>query len=194
MKLVIGLGNPGKEYDKTRHNVGYAVVDTLVSEISRIRICDVKFRHDRKLNSEIAKVDDLVFAKPTTFMNNSGLAVSKLASYFRVARNDIYVVHDDLDINIGDFKIQNTKGPHNHNGVLSVEEHLGGRDFWRVRVGIENRKRVHDDTKSNLAFIPGEDYVLSRFGKDEIGIVDKATKQIVEDLLGIYLAEGKQNG
>lgn len=143
MKLVIGLGNPGAKYLKNRHNVGHMFVD---------------------FSKRGAKTD--------TFMNDSGKFVRKLVNKGQVAGSDLYIVHDDLDIPLGQYKIQFGVGPKVHYGIQSVERELGTKDFWRVRVGVDNR-----DPNDRMA---GEDYVLQDFTGEELetlkGVFDAINK------------------
>lgn len=153
MKLIIGLGNPGKKYCNNRHNAGYMVIDALNS-------------------GDLPK--GVIAKKTNVYMNNSGEDVKKFVRFYKVSRDELYIIHDDLDIPLGQYKIQFGKGPKVHNGVNSVEEALGETDFWRVRVGVDNR-----DPESR---IPGEQYVLQDFTIGERKILADAMKNIVADL------------
>jgi len=155
MKLVVGLGNPGKEYTRNRHNVGYVFVE--------------KFKKE--------EISPRVMAVPSdVFMNSSGDMVAKLVSYYKTNLDDLYIVHDDLDIPLGEYKIQKGVGPKDHNGVNSVEESLKSNDFWRVRIGVDNR----DPQKR----IPGEEYVLMNFNAQETDILNKVIERAITDLHG----------
>ena len=154
MKLIIGLGNPGKQYENTRHNVGYLVVDQL-----------------RKKNLP----KDLVIKKTGAFMNESGKAVKNLTTNYQLPTTNLYVVHDDLDISLGQFKIQKGRGPKDHKGIQSVEDVLGTSEFWRVRIGVDNR-----DPENR---IPGEEYVLQEFTDEEKRIRDKVISEVIKDLV-----------
>jgi len=167
MKLIVGLGNPGSQYKNNRHNVGFMVVDRLVT---------AAFENSGKLKAELIKGERAVVAKPTTFMNDSGEAVSLLSSFFKVPSTDTYAIHDDLDIPLGEYKMQFGVGPKVHNGVNSIEAKLGTKDFWRVRVGIENRNREEGPQ------ISGEEYVLKNFNEDEIKVRDTVINKVVEEL------------
>lgn len=149
MKLIIGLGNPGEKYKKTRHNAGFMVIDSM----------------DKKSSSK------LILAKPRTFMNESGKAVKEMVKKYAVKTPDLLLIHDDLDISFGSFKLQFGKGPHQHNGVASIEDCLGSKEFWRLRVGIDNRQ-----IGSKQA---GEDYVLGKFATEEL----KSLKILIESQL-----------
>src|SRR6185369_4075580 len=117
MRLFVGLGNPGKKYEKTRHNVGWLVLDSL-------QIPNTKFEVQKQFNAEVLKIGETILAKPQTFMNDSGVAVSAIVNFYKIEPDNIYVIHDDLDIKLGEYKIQKGKGPKQHNGILSIEEKL----------------------------------------------------------------------
>lgn len=171
MKLYVGLGNPGDKYVGTRHNVGFMLMDKLASKYS------CSWEQSGKLESLIAKpaAVALMFAKPQTFMNNSGKAVSSLMNYYNIEKTELTVVHDDLDFRLGEFKMQTEKGPKEHNGLLSIERTLGYSDFKRIRIGIDNRE---DGNR-----ISGEDYVLQKFDDEEMQIVDRILEKIAVELL-----------
>ncbi|MBI4034933.1 MAG: aminoacyl-tRNA hydrolase [Candidatus Chisholmbacteria bacterium] len=175
MKLVVGLGNPGEKYGITRHNLGFLLVDTLAGRKNQFKLV-------RKFNSLICKLKtencELLLAKPQTFMNRSGEAVRKLVNSYQLQVDSLYVVHDDLDIKLGEYKIQKGKGPKVHRGILSVEQSLGRSDFWRVRVGVDNRQATSDKRQVTS----GDEYVLSKFPKDERLIIDRVISSVVERL------------
>lgn len=167
MKLIIGLGNPGEKYKNNRHNVGYIVIDVL----------------------EKAGLSDGTVAKKTNvFMNNSGEAVKQLVTRYLVTGDSkrktsheptsyesLYIIHDDLDIPLGQYKIQKGKGPKLHYGIQSIDKTLGTGRYWRVRVGVDNR------TPENR--VPGEKYVLEDFTKEEKKTLDDVVKKIIDKLL-----------
>ncbi len=169
MKLLVGLGNPGKEYAQNRHNVGFMFLDTFKTFET--------FNTNKRAYAEVSRdlVRDLLLAKPNTFMNSSGKAVKALLEYYKISLEDLYVVHDDLDIKLGEFKIQKGKGPKIHNGVNSIEETLKSNDFWRVRIGVDNR------TLENR--IPGDQYVLSNFEGFEASKLPDIFEKIKPELL-----------
>ena len=169
MKMIIGLGNPGIKYEETRHNVGFMVLDKLVS--------DGDWKESKKLKGVLKKNTKMVFLKPSTFMNNSGQAVVGALRFYKVQLEDMWMVHDDLDLELGEYKIQKGVGPKVHNGLSSVEECLGNKNFWRVRIGVDNRKGER--------VLPGEEYVLSKFSDVEKRIVDKVILKVVEELRGV---------
>lgn len=153
MKLIVGLGNPGKKYAKTRHNVGYLLIDGL-------RL--------------VVPSADIVPIKSGVFMNKSGQAVKKLVDSHKTAMDDLYIVHDDLDIKLGEYKIQKDKGPKDHKGVNSIEDALGKTDFWRIRIGVEDR-----ESKKRIS---GEEYVLQEFDDEELAIIEKVADKVIKDL------------
>lgn len=153
MKVIVGLGNPGLRYSKTRHNAGYFFVE--------------KF-------SETSKLKDVVIKKTDVFMNESGSFVIRMLSKYKIPLNNLYIVHDDLDIPLGEFKIQYGKGPKIHNGLNSIYEELGSHDFWHVRIGVDAR------TQENRP--QGGDYVLENFTDAEKTILDKVIASTCQKL------------
>jgi len=186
MKLIVGLGNPGDKYKNTRHNLGFMALDVFASKISN-KNQKSKFKDDGKLQSLIftylqptARNQQIVFAKPQEFMNNSGQVMKKLLVRYKIKLPDLWVIHDDLDIRLGEFKIQKGKGPKVHNGLLSIYEELSSNNFWHVRIGVDNR------VEGNR--IPGEMYVLQNFNEQEKNalsiVLEKATSELSEKLFG----------
>lgn len=156
MKLIIGLGNPGDKYKNNRHNVGYMVIDALNS----------------------ADLPSGIIAKKTdSFMNESGEGVKNLMSKSKCQISNLYVVHDDLDLKLGAYKIQMGKGPKVHNGVNSIEEALNDSDFWRVRVGVDNR---NPENRTQ-----GNEYALSDFTADEEVVLKEVITKVVGELRGL---------
>jgi peptidyl-tRNA hydrolase, PTH1 family len=170
MKVIVGLGNPGREYKDTRHNVGFMVLEKIATDTG------VGFQTNKKLFSQIIKLPDLILIKPETFMNDSGKAVRAVIDYFVPALDfhNLYVVHDDLDIEIGKTKTQLGKGPKEHNGLQSIYQHLSSDQFWHVRVGV--------DAREGIRLVSGSDYVLGKLKDDESLIVDKVCETIVDNL------------
>ncbi len=125
-KLVVFLGNPGSQYKLTRHNAAWIFADSL----------DLPLSWQSKFHSLFIKDSDTVYLKPQTFMNESGLAVSEAASFFSVKPKDILVVHDDIEKQIGDILLENGGGLRGHNGLRSINQHLGTSDFPRLRIGV----------------------------------------------------------
>ncbi len=166
IKLIVGLGNDGKIYQDTRHNVGFLFLDQLEKE----------FKKDSKLNTYIGQSilnnSKITLAKPTTMMNLSGIAVHKLLNYYKLKNEELLVAHDDLDLVLGSFKIQFGKGPKVHNGISSIDEFIGN-NYWRLRIGIDNRP---EDIRSKI--VPS-DYVLNKFGRDELKIIGDVFTKIL---------------
>ena len=166
MKLVVGLGNPGEAHANNRHNVGFVMVDRLAGEGAE---------WESKFEALILKAKDYLLVKPQMFMNRSGEVVAKIANFYKVTIDDLVVIHDDLDIRLGEYKIQKGVGPKVHNGLTSVEERLGTANFWRLRVGVDNRP-------AGQARVPGDEYVLSDFTAEEKeisdGVIEKAVKEL----------------
>jgi PTH1 family peptidyl-tRNA hydrolase len=165
MKIIIGLGNPGIQYSKTRHNAGYMVADNL-SQI-------VKEKPGIPNKSQI-----LVFKSPN-FMNQSGDFVKKQVDKYQIKTEDLYIIHDDLDIPFGESKIQFGRGPKDHNGVASVDEALGTNQYWHVRVGIDNRSKVKGKRQE------GEQYVLQNFADKEKQMLPEIIKSVSKKLVTI---------
>ncbi|MGM0501102.1 MAG: aminoacyl-tRNA hydrolase [Bacillota bacterium] len=161
MKLVVGLGNPGSKYKDTRHNAGFMVVDRLADKYN-FRLS--KEEKKALVAKERIKGEKIILAKPQTFMNNSGQAVQQLANYYKIEPKDVVVVYDDLDLDAGQLKIKPKGGHGGHNGVKSIINCLGAKNFSRVRIGI-GRPEYRTVT----------DYVLSKFSREE--------KKEVEDAL-----------
>lgn len=151
MKLIVGLGNPGEKYSKTRHNVGFTLLDKYVQEKG------LTWKKDKKFKAEIAKDEKVMFAKPQTFMNKSGESVAKMVEYFNIELKDLYVVHDDVDLEFAQVKHHFGRGSAGHKGVQNVMDILKSSDFWRIRVGVGRPENPEIDT---------DDWVLQNF-KDE---------------------------
>jgi PTH1 family peptidyl-tRNA hydrolase len=182
MKLIIGIGNPGKKYENNRHNAGFFVIDRLVEEF-RVRGYGLQQEWKRSTKGKLQYIwfdvdgEKIEFIKPQIFMNDSGFSVAyAYKNHPELEYEDIYIIHDDLDLSLGSYKIQKGKGPREHRGLLSIYGLLGNKDFWHVRVGVENRQK-----RSKVP--SGEDYVLQDFTKDELEILVKTINNIVSELL-----------
>jgi peptidyl-tRNA hydrolase, PTH1 family len=184
MRMIVGLGNPGKEYERTRHNVGFMVVDALQQEMSKSQaliseqISNLNLQYQNKFDASVVKLNEYLLVKPQTFMNKSGEAVARVARFYKIPAAQICVVHDDLDIELGKKKIQLGKGPRIHNGVNSVEQSLGTTEFWRIRIGIDGRDPEEKTT------IPGHNYVLSPFKAEERNRISAVIDEVVEAIRG----------
>jgi len=173
MKLIVGLGNPGNKHKNNRHNSGFMVID----ELARL-LLDEEWSSVKKFQSSIIKHEGLfMLIKPQTFMNQSGKAVKKLIDQYKIESSDLWVIHDDLDIALGDYKIQKGKGPKLHKGIRSIEEKLGKTDFWRVRIGVENRSEENK--------ISGETYVLQDFTEKEIEVIISNIVKISREIISL---------
>jgi PTH1 family peptidyl-tRNA hydrolase len=167
MKLIVGLGNPGDQYKDTRHNIGYMVVDRLSHELGRN---NVQFSLDKTHMALTARVSDVLLVKPTTFMNNSGIAVKALADYYSIHPTDIWVIHDDIDLPLGKIRIREKGGSAGHNGVTSILKTLSSDQFVRFRMGIGRGMTAKGAGEhKNLHHRSVIDFVLSRFTQSETG-------------------------
>lgn len=162
MKLYVGLGNPDKKYEHTRHNLGQIVINKLATSLT----------NSPKLSAQIFKDQDTIFAITNEYMNNSGIAIAKIANYYKISPENIYIIHDDLDLEVGDWKAQFDRGAAGHNGVISTIQHLGTQGFNRIRIGIGH-------PQNNLSV---EDYVLLPFNSDEKVLINETIGKIVEDI------------
>jgi len=178
MKLIVGLGNPGKKYERTRHNIGFIVIEKLVRELG-FNADD--FKISKKAKAEYLKENyngkKLEFLKPMNFMNNSGFSVACASKNNNInLEEELIVIHDDKDIPLGAVKIQTNKSAAGHNGIKSIIEHLGTQNFARVRIGVapEDPRKI-----GNTA-----DFVLKKFGffeKKKINLgIDKAVEGIIK--------------
>jgi peptidyl-tRNA hydrolase, PTH1 family len=168
IRLVAGLGNPGREYASTRHNAGFWFVDRLASRLA------VSFASEAKFGGDVAKSGTLRLVKPMTFMNLSGRAVAGLARFFAIAPAEILVVHDELDLLPGKAKIKFGGGHAGHNGLRDIQAHLGSSDFWRLRIGI-GHPRDSELTQQEVV-----DYVLKPPRNDEATAIDEAIHRALE--------------
>ncbi|MBQ4584227.1 MAG: aminoacyl-tRNA hydrolase [Bacilli bacterium] len=150
MKLIVGLGNPDKEYENTRHNIGFMIVDNFVDNLNWTK------KHNSLIYSTNISGQKVLFVKPLTYMNNSGLAVREIANYYDVDINDILIIHDDLDLAFGTYKLKKNSSSGGHNGIKSIISNLHSEAFARLKVGIS---KANGDVK---------DYVLGKFSKAEI--------------------------
>ena len=152
MILVVGLGNPGKKYEKTRHNVGFMVIDELKK---------------KELTNNIKLL------KPETFMNSSGIAVSNLMNFYKIKPENLWVIHDDIDILIGKIRISKNRGAGGHKGIQSIIKEIGTKDFQRIRIGICPLK----DKPEYL-----EKFVLQKFFKSEEKILNEVIEKVTKSI------------
>lgn len=178
MKLIVGLGNPGKQYEKTRHNVGFMALDNLWKKLKETNEAN-KWELSKKFNAETCEVHigekKIILAKPMTFMNDSGQAVQMILHYYQIETNNLLVVHDDKDLPLGTIKTQTDRGHAGHNGVRSITECLGTQNFSRIRIGVAsaNPKKMSDISK----------FVLNKFGLFEKKELQKTLVEATEQIL-----------
>lgn len=185
MKLVVGLGNPGEKYDHTRHNLGFGLLDEFVRKNNL-----ESWSFEAKFKAEIIKIgNDLILARPQTYVNQSGLAVAALANFFKIAPADITIVHDDLDLTLGKIKVRLGGSGAGHHGVESVIKELGTDQFIRVRLGIGNEKS-HSGEHNRIPF-SAEKFVLEKFSSKEKSEVKQMIKQGIK-ALEIIFDQGRQ--
>ena len=185
MLLLVGLGNPGEKYQKTRHNLGFVLVEQLGKELeagppSPRRLAGLRgveeFKLNKKTKSLVArfrvKDSEVILAKPQTFMNLSGQSVRSLIDYFRVSVKDVVVVSDDSNLEVGEARVRFAGEAGGHKGLQSIIEAIGG-DFWRVRVGIGSPPEK----------MPLEDYVLENFSPAQRAIIDKVIDELANKMV-----------
>lgn len=209
MKLIVGLGNPGKEYENTRHNIGFMALDNYIAsaawkksstnQINSNAVKDIINNYDNMANWQkkfkglytciTINNEKVYFLKPGTYMNLSGESVRELVNFFKINPEDILVIHDDLDLDLGRIRIKQNSSDGGHNGIKSIISNLGTKNFVRLKVGISHNKKY--DTK---------DYVLGHFNKEEQDILTKnylIINNIINDFIlntDIYKLMNTYNG
>lgn len=178
--LIVGLGNPGKDYALTRHNAGFIVIDKLAADAG---IALNKRKFNAVYGSGRLGALEALLAKPLGYMNRSGPPVQQLAAYYRISSQDVLVVHDDIDLVFGRIKIKEKGGHGGHNGIKSLIAAFGDGDFARVRIGVGRPASGSD----------AADHVLSRFAKDERTALDQVIT-LARDAVVTVLSEGVQTG
>ena len=166
MKIVAGLGNPGSEYEKTKHNVGFMFVDALADKLG---VTDWKDKFDAKIGEARIGAEKVLLVKPQTYMNESGQAIGPLMNFYKLDAEDLIVVHDDMDIPAGTIRIRKKGSAGGHNGIKSVLAHVGDEHFARVRIGIGRP-------------MPGwtvVNHVLAPFVPEDVPKIDEAIKYLV---------------
>ncbi len=184
MKIIIGLGNPGEKYDGTRHNLGFETLDHLLKKYEPLD--ESAWEESKKTKSQIKKLSvkkiEALLAKPQTYMNNSGLAVSLLVKYYKIKPEDIVIIHDELDLPLGKIQIRFGGGTAGHNGLESIIASLGTDKFLRIRMGVGKPMRVDGkrfDVKSGKSV---ENYVLGHFQEQEHHEVRTMIKHVQKNL------------
>ncbi len=180
VRLLVGLGNPGSSYSKTRHNIGFMVIDALSGAYS---IPVEKKKWDVMFGRGKIKDKRVILAKPMAYMNRSGPPIRRLADYFGITGKDILVIHDDIDLTFKRLKIKMKGGHGGHNGIKSMINAFGNGDFTRLRMGVGRPDGPKDVT----------DHVLGRFSEDEKEILDETVKR-AEDAAVTILCDGFQEG
>lgn len=176
MYMLVGLGNPGKDYAKTRHNIGFIFLDYLAEKFN------LSFKQSRwqaEITKETLWGRQVILLKPLTYMNRSGQAVGEACRYHHIEPSEMLVIHDDLDLELGKIKLVTNRGTGGHNGIRSIVEHLGTRDFMRIRVGI-GRPRTKEEVSN---------YVLNRFAPEEQVLIQQ-TLENIEEAVQLVFAKG----
>jgi len=156
MKLVVGLGNPGRKYKDTKHNVGFMCLDHYAKQNS------AKFKKDNKFYGESLKLANVILLKPHTFMNLSGQSVRATMDYYNIDIEDVLIIYDDLALPLGKTRLREKGSAGGHNGIKSIISHIGTQEFKRVRIGIDSNPMIE-----------AKDYVLGKFSKKEKQAIDE---------------------
>ena len=177
MYLIAGLGNTGKKYTHTRHNVGFIVIDKIITQY--------KFeKYKESVNSHIFKgkifEEKVLLMKPMTFMNNSGKAVSEIANFYKIPVNKIFIIHDDIDLSVSRVKVKCGGSDAGHNGIKSIDMHIG-KGYYRIRIGVGKPDN----------FLETKDYVLKKFSNNDFSKIEKKSDKLVGNIL--YLLKNDIN-
>jgi PTH1 family peptidyl-tRNA hydrolase len=175
--LIVGLGNPGKEFENTRHNAGFLFIDYLKDNFD---FSEWEFKKNMNADISQGRISDkkIILVKPQTFMNNSGLAVKKAATFFKIPVENIWVVHDDIDIPMGEMKISKSRGSAGHKGIESIISYFKTKDFIRFRIGIKPKTVLNQIKKEKFVldkFNISESKKLKSLQKDFIKVIELAT-------------------
>lgn len=179
MKCIIGLGNPGRKYDNTRHNIGFMAVDHLAESMG-IELSNKKFKAE--YGAGYVNGERVMLVKPLTFMNLSGEAVRPLIDYYKIDVEDILVLYDDLDIPVGHLRLRQKGSGGGHNGIKSLNQHLGTQKYKRIRMGI-------DRPEPGVSVV---NYVLGKFPKSDAGILEKVI-QTTDDACTAFITKDFQD-
>ena len=183
MKIIVGLGNPGKKYENTRHNVGFLALDKISEKMKAQSEKPIEFRLEKKFNAEVVKFkmgkEEILLVKPQTFMNLSGEAVKKTVDFYKVNQaSDLIVVHDDIDLPVGSTRIRFKGSSAGHKGLQSIIDSLATESFMRVRLGVGRPENEN---------IKVEDWVLQKLSREELKVIEGAIEGLVKQGMG-YLA------
>ena len=174
MWLIVCLGNPGRRYAKTRHNIGFMVADDIATRYG----IELKTKESYRIGKGSVEGNEVILVEPLTFMNRSGTAVKEVMRRFPLESGNLVVVHDDLDMETGKLKIREKGSSGGHRGIESIMENLGTREFIRVKIGIGREEGV-----------PAEEYVLRKFGKDQIPFIKDAIVR-ASDAIAAIIRDG----
>lgn len=168
MKLIVGLGNPGSEHEKNRHNIGFMCLDEIADFYN---FPEFKSKHQGLISQSIIDGIKIILLKPTTYMNLSGQSVQAVCKFYKINIEDIIVIYDDIDINPGQIKAKKSGGHGGHNGLRDINSHMGP-DYWRIRIGVG-----HPGDKNRVS-----GFVLSNFGKTEWSLVEPNIYEVARNL------------
>jgi PTH1 family peptidyl-tRNA hydrolase len=180
LKLVVGLGNPGRDYQDTRHNAGFMIADKIALDFG---ITFDKKKRDTVYGRGLVEGSDILLVKPMAFMNRSGPPVRNLAQYYRIPSKDMLVIHDDIDLAYGRLKIKEKGGHGGHNGIRSLIEAFGGGDFVRLRIGVGRSETGSDVTG----------HVLGKFSAQQTQLLDRIIAN-ARDAVVTILSQGTKVG
>lgn len=167
MKLIVGLGNPGEKYEKTRHNTGFLTMDIISRQLG---IPVTRKAFEALIGKGMVNGEQVVLMKPQTYMNESGRAVGKAAAYYKLDREkDILIIYDDLDLPVGNIRLRSSGSDGGHNGIKSIISHLSTKRFNRIRVGIDKDPRI-----------PTIDYVLGKVRKEDQSAYQQALEKAAD--------------
>lgn len=178
MKLIVGLGNPGKAYENTRHNIGFQTIDKFAHKLD---VSITKSKFNGLYIETLIDGEKVILLKPQSYINLSGEVIRKFVDFYKISISDILVLHDDLDLTVGTYKIKQKGSSGGHNGLKNIELHLGTQEYKRIKIGISNNKTM--DTK---------DYVLGRLSKEEqdmLETVENTVLAILDDYFKVSFSE-----
>ena len=165
MKLIVGLGNPGNEYENTRHNIGFQTIDKFAQKLG---VSITKSKFNGLYIETLIKGEKVILLKPQSYINLSGEVIRKFVDFYKISIDDILILHDDLDLTVGTYKIKQKGSSGGHNGLKNIELHLGTQEYKRIKIGISNNKMM--DTK---------DYVLGRLSQEEKKLLEEVENTVL---------------
>ncbi len=179
MKIIIGLGNPGKKYEFTRHNAGFMLVDKL-KEVRSFPNFELNKKFDAEVSEKGVKCQmsnvKCLLVRPQAFMNNSGVSVKKILDFYKLTPADILVIHDDLDIELGKYKIAADSSSAGHQGVQNIIDNLGTQKFTRIRIGVEGEEKRKNRLMSS------DEFVLQKFSEEELAVIKEISDDILKEI------------